>query len=643
METLPTNSQVHQFALAFFFGLLLLCLGSLRAQPVENPSKSVLKYYQRARQAERARDFKKAVSYFKKVLRKEPRFLAAHQRLIYIYTMMFNEKELLEALRFMVKSLPRLSAPRVGLSERLLARGAYTEASLHMQVYFEVEKKPTKEAKHLNACINYALKAMSEQQQIRTMSISGEVNSFATQYFPSLTLDETQLLFTARRSLDYRSDEDLYISYRSAEDSPWGFPEPLPSSINSSGNEGTATLSSDGRMLIFTACQRPDGFGSCDLYISHYNNGSWEAAKVLNSPINTNHWESQPSLSLDGRELYFSSDRPGGKGRKDLWYSAQDSSGNWQKPQNMGPSINTFMDEISPFIHANHSSLYFSSNGHVGLGGFDIFLSEKDQDQWLKARNLGYPLNDWHNQVSLVVNRRGNTAYYTHEEAQSSGLQKGYLYKVILPMSAQMSRRAPLLKGTVRDAISNAPLVASLELFVLGKARSTYQIQSEPTAGSYAIVLPEGEKYLLYAQAKGYLLKSASFSRTLDDVQELHLLLDPLRKGSTQVLEHVYFAHDSYQIDSLSVTELRVMSEFLRENTSLRIEISGHTDNTGTPAYNHQLSERRARAVYQFLIQEGINSRRVQYRGYGETRPQQPNDSEARRAANRRIEFSIIE
>lgn len=641
MATFLTNPQIYWLTLAG--GMLLLPLQAL--QSAQRPKRAVHQRYEKARAAEADRDFKKAIAHLEAALKKDHSFLPAHLRLIHIYKQLLKEEALIAQLKHMIAAMPQSQQMKpfyLQLAQKLAAQGQYKAAQQYLNSYFQLYTSATPEAHHLSACLQYAEKAMTAAPSLSPTHLPATINAFPQQYFPSLSLDGTHMLFTARHSLNYEADEDLYLSLLDPHTKTWQSPTPLPQHINSPENEGTATLSSDGETLIFTACQRPDALGSCDLYMSHYSQGQWQPAAPMPAPINTPYWESQPALSADGRKLYFASNRPGGEGGRDLWYSTQNSKGFWQLPHNLGPIINTFKDELSPFLHANGASLYFSSNGHVGLGGFDIFLSEEKDGNWQPPRNLGYPLNDHHDQVSFVVSYRGDLAYYAHEEETQVGQKYSYLYQVQLPVSAQISHPVALLQGTVRDAQTQTPLQATLKLFVLGQSQSTYQLQSHPKTGTYTLALPEGKQYLLYAEAPGYLLQSKSLASEQKASQILDIYLDPLQAGSSYTLENIYFALDSYALDSLSITELRELVSFLQENPALGIEIAGHTDDQGSSAYNYQLSLRRAQAVYTFLVQAGISAQRLRYLGYGETQPRFSNTNETQRARNRRIEMRIL-
>ena len=644
MATFFANPQIYWLAIVLCLKGTLLSTATL----AQAPSITIKRQYKKAQKHIKNRQFGKATKELDAILHKDNSQLTAHLQLLHVYEMLREEEAQIMQLQAMLSAVSHKNQTKLGsyylqLVKKHLAQGKYTVASTWLQAYFAKIATPLPEAYTLQQKITYAT-AWQATPSLQPTRLSQAINGHATQYFPSLTLDGAQLLFTARSSLAYEADEDLYLSRKDHQTGKWTTAVPLPGDlVNSPKNEGAATLSADGHTLIFTACQRTDGLGSCDLYISQQHQGKWTATQPLDTPINTAYWESQPALSVDGRTLYFSSNRPGGLGARDLWYSIKDSANNWTTPRNMGMPINTVQDEIAPFIHANGYSLYFSSDGHMGMGGFDIFLSELNEDgNWQTPRNLGYPLNNWHDQVSFITNSQGTWGYYTHEEQRQAGQKVAVLYKVQLPQALQVSCKATQLHGSIRAAHNKQPLQAQIKLFVQGQDSTTYQLQSNPHTGQYVLAIPEGKEYVLYASATGYLPKSTVLTYSTAP-QTLYLYLERLLPNNHYTLEHIYFTLNSYALGNSSLTALKIMHAFMVENPKLHIEIAGHTDNSGSYIYNQQLSERRARTIYTYLKQAGIAHHRLQYKGHGELHPQQPNTTTAGRSANRRITFRILE
>jgi OmpA-OmpF porin, OOP family len=490
----------------------------------------------------------------------------------------------------------------------------------------------------------FALEHMKMAAEFNPQPLSEEVNRFYMQYFPVLTADNQQLIYTRRQGPRPEDDEDLVISLKN-EAGEWGAPQSLSPKINSPGNEGTCTISADGRILIFTSCFGRKGYGKCDLYISRKTGTEWSEPENLGPEVNTGAWESQPSLSADGRTLYFVSDRAG-FGKTDIWVTRLSASGEWQKPTNLGPVINTSGDEISPFIHPNGRVLYFASNGHPGFGGFDLFYSEWENGAWSKPVNMGAPLNNAEDQLSLFITADGKKGYYSNEKHQGDIKKfRGLLYEFEVPEALQVKYKSNYIRGQVLDKVTGKPLKAVVELFDLGNEEMVAMVESDAVTGDYMMVLTEGAGYALYVNKEGYLFESLSFDYAQRDNFEPILLdihLQPIDKGVSVTLNNLFFDTDKYEIKESSYTELNKVVRFLMENPSLRIEISGHTDDVGSKAYNQQLSEKRASSVRDYLISKGIPASRLLSKGYGDSLPKTPNTNEANRQMNRRIEFRVL-
>jgi outer membrane protein OmpA-like peptidoglycan-associated protein len=450
-------------------------------------------------------------------------------------------------------------------------------------------------------------------------------------------------VFTA---LKPEGDEDLMTATFNGE--TWSPPVSLASSINTPENEGTASLSADGRTLVFTACQGRKGFGSCDLYMSHKTGSDWSTPENLGPTINSHYYESQPALSADGRQLYFVSDRPGGKGRRDIWRSDLSTDGNWAQPVNLGEPINTAANEASPFIHANGQSLFFASEGHVGLGGYDLFVADRGASGWSMPANLGYPINTSEDQASLFVTANGTRAYYSFEEQKDGVSQKSRLYTFDLPESLRdRVRPVSFLKGIVADAKTKKPLAATVELVDLKTNQVVSRVEADTQTGQYTAVLPSGGEYALYVNVPGYLFKSLSFDftqKTKGEGMSLSIPLESVAGGASanETLNNLFFEYGRYDLADKSLTELNRLSVFMQANPTVNVEISGHTDDKGDAAANQVLSQKRAQAVVSYLTKAGVQPNRIRAVGYGKTRPLVPNTNDENRRLNRRIEWRVL-
>lgn len=531
------------------------------------------------------------------------------------------------------------------LGDNYLQEGNYAKALECLDRYLESEilNKPKMEQATLwkrNA--QFGLRNQKAVSSFLPRKLSDTVNAFAMQYFPVMTADEGELIFTRRVGGGNDDDEDLVVCRKDSLGG-WLPPQSISDNINSRLNEGTCTISADGRHLIFTSCIGRRGYGSCDLFESRKVGNEWTIPVNLGPEVNSPAWESQPSLSSDGRTLYFVSDRRGGSGHKDIYVSYKLENGRWTKAENLGPNINTPYDEISPFIHVNGRTLFIASNGKPGFGGYDIYRSEYENGAWTATENFGSPVNNHEDQFSLFITRDGKKGFYSHEDNFKAN--SSVLYEMDVPEDMQVKYKSNYVKGIVRDAKSRLPLGARVELFNINRNELISYVQADSVSGEYLMVLTQGADYALYVSHPGHLFKSLNFNY---EVQEnlvpvlLDVYLDPVQAGASAVLNNIFFDLNKYDLKEKSVTELDKVVRFLSENPTIRIEISGHTDNAGTAAYNLQLSQKRAQAVGTYLVAHGIAATRLTQKGYGAEKPLAPNDTEENRQKNRRIEFRLL-
>lgn len=487
------------------------------------------------------------------------------------------------------------------------------------------------------ASAEFAKKALQNPLKVNKRSLGDTVNARKAQFFPVLTADNETLIFTG---LTPERDENMYITHRTKNG--WDVPEELSKNINSPNNEGTCTISADGRTLVFTACSRRDGYGGCDLYLSRKEGKDWLAPQNMGDVVNTPDWESQPSLSADGSVLYFTSDRPGGVGRADIWKSVRDSLGRWQTPVNLGKPVNTSDEENAPFIHANGRTLFYATNGLPGMGGFDLFLSQQVDTLWSEPINLGYPINTVADQVGLYISSEGKTAYYTDDQPAPGG-RRALLYSFTIPDTLQkLFVPTNYLKGRVYDQRTKAPLSATLELYDLKSQQRVSTFSTEAGTGQYLAVLNQQSEHALYVASEGYLFKSLTFvaSDSMPSLQ-LDIPLERAEKDRVEVLNNIFFATGAYTLDDKSRVELQRLVVFLKNNPKLNIEIAGHTDDVGGDKENLELSRRRAQSVADYLAGVGVPAARFSAVGFGESKPKLPNDSDKNRRLNRRIEWRI--
>lgn len=483
-----------------------------------------------------------------------------------------------EAIKLLHKALdvdPTYAEAYLLLGNQHMALGQYSLAREQYQHCLDLNPKSKRwqqEARDGIRTADWRQHAVENPVPFKPINLGPNVNSAHDEYMPALTADYRMLVFTRRvprRATTQHGlpkEEDFYQSLYDTMELDWGPATRMPEPLNSEGNEGAQTLSHDGRIVIFTACGRSKEPTGCDLYMSVRHGNRWSHPRNLGAPVNSVYWESYPSLSIDGYTLYFASNRSGGYGGSDIWCCTLEE-GRWSTPRNLGPEVNTPGNETSPYIHFDDQTLYFASDGHLGMGGTDLFRAKRTSDStWGKVENLGYPINTSGDEAALVVAPDGRTALFSSDRYGGYGLQD--IYSFVLP----------------------------------------------------APVRPEAITFV-------------------DPVRQAENLLT---LGDTVTLKNIFFHTASDALVETSLAELDRLADALKRHPRLRLEVGGHTDNVGSDADNQQLSERRAKAVYDYLILCGIDPSRLTYRGYGESRPVATNDTPEGRAANRRTTLTPL-
>jgi outer membrane protein OmpA-like peptidoglycan-associated protein/tetratricopeptide (TPR) repeat protein len=525
-----------------------------------------------------------------------------------------------------------------------LKQGHFGEAHqqfLALESLFDEGFKKSPHYLQMKAQMDFLAVQLDRKRAITKEVLPEPLNRFALQYFPVLTADGKQLFFTRRGGTAHFDKEDIYLAY--ADDSAgWSSPESISSRINSPYNEGTCSVTADGNFLIFTSCDAPDTKGSCDLYSAEKINGEWQAPRNMGPKVNSSFWDSQPSLSADGRLLFFSSDRRGGLGGNDLWYATRRADGTWSEAVNLGAPINTAKDEISPFLFFNNEILFFASDGHLGFGGMDIFLSKVDGSKFEQPENLGLPINDQLDQVALFITAEKEYAYYSEHTVTNGAADRAFLYRFKFPEDIPIGQNLTVTQGKVLNARTGLPLSSSLSLVSLANDSTVYEFQSDGKSGAFVMLYPEESVSGLYVEKQGFLPKIYDVGRdSIKNVKDLKVSLVPIAAGEEFVFENVFFDFNSDELKPESVSSLRRLHRFLLVNPKVQILISGHTDNIGTAAYNRALSLRRAQSVQAYLVQAGIVGERLGVEGKGDGEPMLPNSSAENQARNRRITVKV--
>lgn len=473
--------------------------------------------------------------------------------------------------------------------------------------------------------------------------VEGGVNTEYSEALPAFTVDGQHMIFTRKVG----RSEDLYISEWNADARAWSPGVPMEE-INTPLNEGAHSVSADGKVIAFTSCNRRDGLGRCDLYtIDKLDDGRWSRAQNA-VELNSQAWDGHPALTADGRGIYFSSDRGGGCGGMDIWYAHRRKDGRWSEPVNIGDVVNTDGNEGSPYLHFDDRTLYFMSDGHRGLGDFDLFVTKKENTGWTSPCNLGYPINSPGQEGALSIHPDGIQAFYTR---RIENVPRPHTDIFTFELDPRL-RPSPVsyLNGKVIDASSDAPLTARVEVYNLSDTSETYTYTSD-LQGSFKAVLAHGARYGLHVSADGYALYSDQFSlNATDPFSKLDMVisLEPVahtsatEESSPITLHNILFETGSAKLLPSSHRELNALYDLLSRYASLAIEIRGHTDSIGTVSDNLMLSEERAKAVFGWLVDRGIEAERLRYRGLGESQPLATNDTHEGRALNRRTEFVIL-
>ncbi len=381
------------------------------------------------------------------------------------------------------------------------------------------------------------------------------------------------------------------------------------------------------------------------MYISHQEAGDWSTPQNLGPNINSAGWQSQPSLSADGKTLYFVSERPGNYGKKDIWKSTLQEDGHWSKAVNLGPPINSAGYEISPFIHPNGQTLFFASDRVPSMGGFDIYCANFIDGQWTEPVNLGYPINNHKDQASLFVTADGQKAYYSGGKHAGNHYFNSYLYEFDMPNDLVAMPKSDFIKLKVLDINTQKPVSAQVEVYALSADSCQQKVTLDHSDGETIIVVNEGKEYVIYIQRDGYLFETIQVDYKQAGKAKISpqgaILLKPIEIDQAKILQNIYFGFDDYNLEERSKIELSRLVAFLQANPKINIELEGHTDHVGTANYNLDLSIKRAKAIYDYLIAAGIAAERLTYKGYGISKPLVSNDTAVNRQLNRRVAFRI--
>ena len=616
--------------------------------------KKAEKLYLSAKESLHNRNYEVAFEGFRAAIKKDPEYADAYMALAFGYKEynlynLYTDKILKNFLKVDELQPHNEKYVRVyfELAKISVDSGDYESASTYIDKVLEfpeANKRVTINAKELKKLCDFALEAKEYHYELNLEVLPREtVNCFQYNSSPSLTADGNTLYYSVRNhSTQY--DEDIYFSERI--DGEWTKSESISDKINTKGNDGLPNISGDGKTLVFTKCSYKLGNKTCDydLYISHKEGEEWSEPVNLGDKVNSSAKEGSPSLSVDGKTLYFYSHRDGGYGNADLYVSHLNVDNEWSEPMNLGPTVNSAGSEVTPFIHADGRHLYFASTGHQGFGGYDLFYTVKSDTGWTVPKNMGSPINTPQNEGSLVILPDYSLGYYEIYELQS-GVSYSNIYTFEIPEIFVPKFVSHFLVGKVYNEETGEHVNAEITVALLSDTVQKQITHSDSISGSYLTSLTEGGEYALYVKAKGYMFKSVFFDYKSDSSYQdvkLDIHLSPIKPNSSAVLANLFYETDSYVLSEESKYELNNLVSFLRINSSAKIQIGGFTDNQGKEDYNVALSTDRAKAVFDYLLSAGIEADRVTYKGFGAKYFVADNATEEGRAKNRRIEVKVL-
>ncbi len=648
------KSYIKSFILTSY--ILLLTSYVTNAQwydPLKVNTKATDIYLQAIANAQNAK-YSVAIKMINDALKIDPKFVDAYLSVAGIYADIKNYDESVNHFEkaFSLDSI-YTKTYLLPYSISLAGTGKFDKALNAVNTFLAIPKlndRSIKAGGFRKKCYEFAIDYDKKSRSIGTknyvfkpQNLGENINSKDLEYYPSLTIDGKKIVFTRRvNSSGGKGKEEFFES--DLANGKWTQAKKLEGNISTGENNGGAeNISQDGQWIVFAGCLFPNGLGNCDIYISHLTKQGWSTPENLGPNVNSEFQETAPSLSPDKRDLYFSSNVPGGFGGTDIWVCHRNANGKWGPAQNLGADINTSGDEGCPFIHADNQTLYFNSNGHQGYSEkSDLFVSRKQPDgTWSKPENLGYPINTIDEEGSLIVSADGKTAYYASDRSDTKGALDIYTFEL-----REDVRPAKTLwvKGKVFDKKTKNGLPSSVELTDVVNKQQISKLQTDED-GNYLVTLPVGKDYAFNVNRKGYLFYSENFDLSKnapDSTYQIDIPLQPIEANASIILKNVFFDTKQTQLKPESITELDNVIMLMNENPKLKIQIGGHTDNVGKPEDNLKLSIGRAVAVVNYLLGKGIKNDRLTFKGFGEIKPIADNKTEAGRALNRRTELSVI-
>lgn len=632
-----------------FLLILLLINPPLFAQTEINSSAQ--KWLKKAYVATLKKEYLNAEKCYLKSLEKDPQNMDAYSALGRLYQMELSYDKAADLYLNASKICRQCKMDfKFPLADFLYKANRYQEAKQILNQFSESEIKTFgKKYEMLLQNIVFAEKAIKQLKTATPINMGLRINSEFDDYFPSITANDSTLVFTRKTN---GIDEDFYVAKRDSCGG-WFMAKDMGSPPNSPLQEGAQMLSADGHYLFFMRCDNrsENGWadGGCDLYFSYTENGGWSEPVLFRGMVNTNFYEGTPSLSSDNRTLYFASDRPGGYGGLDIWMTVF-KDGLWQIPVNMGPEINSAGNEMAPWIAADNSTLYFTSDGHPGFGGNDIYLSRKLKDNtWTKPQNLGYPFNSSAEDISFCLSADGKKGYF------SSNRQGGFggmdLYEITLDSTMQ-PKPYTMIYGIVTDSLSKGRIpYAQIEWSDASTGKLLNHFQSNSGDASYFGALSLHQKLALKVYRYGYLdwTDTLTFDKAYfwpPDTFNISILpnsYQPPLSDSLLITQNFSKNEVTLTDSTIAIIKEKLKPYLTKTANQKYVEffINGFTDNTGTPEINQEISFARARLIGTLLFNLGIPEEKIHVQGWADANPVAPNDTEENRTKNRRVELVV--
>lgn len=648
------------FLLSILFAYQCAAQKPLAPGEYTSKNKKAIKYYEQGQKYYQVRKDDEAEKEVYKAVKEDDNFIEAHMAYAQIQAAKGDyalaEKHYKRAIEINPKFYSRVFFD-YGLC--LFLQSKYDEANKAFKTYLTFERlnpNTKEEAEFYQKCSEFSAIGIKNPKPFNPINVGEGINTVNDEYFPAITGDGNQFLFTRSLPIEENPNfynEDFYFSNKAK--GVWQNAISIKE-INSIGNEGAPTLSADGKIMFFASCsnefgdygaQDRKGYGSCDIFYSQKINGKWTRPRNAGANINTSHWETQPSFSSDGKTLYFIRGMlaRGNMKEQDIYMSQIGPDGKFSVAEKLSDVINSKGREESVFIHPDNQTLYFSSNGHVGFGGLDIFMSKRQPDgNWGAPINLGYPINTASDENSLLVGPDGTIAYFASN--RKGGIGGLDIYQFEMPKEIR-PEKITYTKGKIYDAKTKQPLEANFELIDVDNGKTVTQSFSDAT-GEFFVTITANKNYMVNVNRSGYLFYSENFSMKNQETDfnkpfVIDIPLEPIDVDGVVELKNIFFDVNKWDLKPESKAELEKLTQFLSSNPKLKIELGGHTDNSGDKKFNATLSTNRAKAVYDYLITNGkIEATRLSYKGYADTKPKVPNDSPENKAKNRRTEFKVI-